>query len=114
MRIRHLTPRDNVDAEGILIDPLLVRHGLLRAGAVADLAGPVDPLTHLNLDFPEHGLDDCLVVERLAVGAPVLLDGDRFRTAQAHPAAYTSRGRVDVGARRAAWQAAHRAARGGE
>jgi hypothetical protein len=72
MRIRHLTAAENVDTEGYLRDPALVRHGLVVGGQVAALAGPVEPLTHLNLDFPEHGLDDCLVAEQLAVRAAAL------------------------------------------
>lgn len=93
MRIRHLTAIDNVDAEGFLLDPTLVRHAIVVAGRVADLAAPVDPLTHLNRDFPEHGLDDCLVAEGLAVGAPVLWEGDQLRRACARPTAYAPLGR---------------------
>jgi hypothetical protein len=29
MRIRHLVAADNVDAQGYVIDPLLVRHGIV-------------------------------------------------------------------------------------
>jgi hypothetical protein len=104
MRIRHLTSADNLDPEGFLIDPLLVRHGLVVAGRVAELAGPIDPLTHLNLDFAEHRLAECLVAERLEVGAPVAFDGDRFLVASPRRDAYARLGGVDVGARRAAWQ----------
>lgn len=93
MRIRHITARANVDADGFLRDPRLVRHGIVVAGRVADLAAPVDPLTHLNRDFPEHGLDDCLVADELAVGARVLWEGDRMRLACAHPTAYAPMGR---------------------
>jgi hypothetical protein len=93
MRIRHLAAIDNVDAEGFLRDPTQVRHGIVVAGRIADLAAPVDPLTHLNRDFPEHGLDDCLVAEALAIGAALLWDGDQMRFACAHPAAYAPLGR---------------------
>lgn len=105
MRIRHLTAASNVDAEGFLIDALLVRHGIVVAGRVAELAGPVDPLTHLNLDLPEHRLDDCLVAAELAAGAPLLWEGDGFRLAVARPAAYCHRGAVSQDARRLLWQA---------
>ncbi len=64
MRIRHLVSADNVDGDGFVIEPLLVRHGLVVAGRVAELAGAIDPQTHLNLDFPDHGLDDCLIAEQ--------------------------------------------------
>lgn len=109
MRIRHLVSADNLDAEGFVVDPLLVRHGLVVGGAIADLAGAIEPLTHLNLDFADHRLDECLVAERLAIAMPLLWDGDRFRVAGVRPAAYARLGPVDVDARRAAWQRAVRA-----
>jgi hypothetical protein len=106
MRIRHLISADNVDVDGFVINALLARHGLVVAGRVAQLAGPIDPRTHLNQDFPEHGLDDCLVAERLQVGAPLLWAGERLSMARARPSAYTALGPVDQGGQRAAW---HRA-----
>jgi hypothetical protein len=106
MRIRHLVSADNVDAGGLVLDPLLARHGLVIGGRVAELAGPIEPLTHLNLDFPDHRLDECLVAERLEAGAALLWNGDRFRAARVHPAAYARLGPVDVGRRRAMWQRA--------
>jgi hypothetical protein len=106
VRIRHLVAADNVDAQGFVIDPLLVRHGIVLAGQIADLAGPIDPRTHLNHDFHEHQLGECLVAERLERGAALLWNGERFRAAQLRPGAYAPLGPVDVGGRRAAWQQA--------
>jgi hypothetical protein len=103
MRIRHLVALDNID-DGFVIDPLLARHGLVVGGRVAGLAGPIDPPTHLNLDFPAHRLDMCVVVERLAEGAPVLWDGDQFRTACVRASAYCRLGPIDLDGRRASWQ----------
>ncbi len=104
MRIRHIVAIDNVDAQGYIIDPLLVRHGIVLAAQIGDLAGPIDPQTHLNRDFLEHRLDECVVAERLERGAALLRDGDRFRVAQVRPGAFTSLGSVDVDRRRADWQ----------
>src|SRR5262249_17308939 len=81
MRIRHLVAADNVDAQGYVIDPLLVRHGIVLAGQIADMAGPIDPQTHLNRDFSEHRLEECRVAERLERGAAMLREGDRFHVA---------------------------------
>jgi hypothetical protein len=106
MRIRHLVAADNVDAQGYVIDPLLVRHGIVLGGQIGDLAGPIDPQTHLNRDFLEHRLEECLVAEQLERGAALLRDGDRFRIAMVHTATYTSLGPVDVDRRRAEWQRA--------
>ena len=105
MRIRHLVERENVDARGFVRDATAIRHGLIIGRRVSALAGPIDPATHLNRDFHEHLVDDCVVVERFVVGAPVVLDGDRFAIAQVATVAFAHRGPVDVDARRARWLA---------
>lgn len=104
MRIRHVAAAANIDATDFVIDPAQVRHAVIVAGRIADLSGPIEPETHLNLDFTLHRLDECLVVERLERGALVLWDGQQFRRAAIHPTAYARRGPVNVDARRAAWQ----------
>ncbi|MFN8634046.1 MAG: hypothetical protein U0893_09340 [Chloroflexota bacterium] len=105
MKVRHLTAIQNVAADGSLIDPLAVRHGLIVAGRIEALAGPVDPETHLNADFDEHGLEQCVVVERLEVGAPACFEEDGFRMAWAADAAYEPLGRVNISERLRAWRA---------
>lgn len=107
MRIRHLVTRANVDfAVGTVIDPLQIRHGVIVGAKVAALAGPVDPRTHLNLDFPDHRATDCLIVEGFELGAAVAAGPERFLFAAVDSADYAHRGRVDVGAQRQAWLAA--------
>jgi hypothetical protein len=113
MRVRHLTAADNVREDGSLIDPLAVRHGIIVAGRVSALAGPVDPLTHLNADFDEHGLEQCAVVEQLAVGAAAIFGEDGLRLAWAADVDYQPLGRVDVQARLQAWRAARAGAAAG-
>lgn len=104
MRIRHLVAADNVDAEGFVIDPTQVRHGIVVAGTIAELAGQIEPATHLNLDFALHRLDECLVAERLERGAALLWSDQQFRHADVRRAAFSHCGPVNVDARRAAWQ----------
>jgi hypothetical protein len=104
MRIRHITSVDNLDAEGWLVDPLRAIHGIVVGGQIADMSGPIDPLTHLNLDFPGHRLGACLVAERLERGAALCWDGDGFALAEARALAYKRLGKVDESARRAAMQ----------
>ena len=113
MLVRHLTAAANVDAAGWLIDPGAVRHGVVVAGRVAELAGPVERLTHLNSDFEAHDLDRCLVAERLEVGAAVLRGRDGLVFASAPESAYQSLGWVDLTERSIAWRAAIAARRGG-
>jgi hypothetical protein len=103
MRIRHLIAQADVDSEGRILAPERARHGVVVGGRITALAGAVDPLTHLNLDFPDHHLDVCLVAEKLEVGASLLSIKDGWRLAYPHRGAFTHRGAVDVGARRMAW-----------
>jgi hypothetical protein len=112
MKVRHLTAADNVGPDGSLIDPLAVRHGLIVGGRVEALAGLVDPLTHVNSDFTEHGLEQCAVVERLEVGAPACFEEAGLRMAWASDDAYQPLGRVNLPERLQAWRAARGGARG--
>ncbi len=105
MKVRHLTAADNVAEDGSLVDPAAVRHGLIVAGRVAALAGPVDAETHLNADFDEHGLEQCAVVEVLEVGARACFTEDGLRMAWAADDVYQPLGRVDVNERLRAWRA---------
>lgn len=130
MTVRHVVDRANVGSDGYVLDPRRVRHGALRAGRVHALAGEIDPSTHLNLDFADHRLEACVVVERLEPGAAVISAPPEFGAAQGSappgvdaqaaglarvgPGAYDRLGPVDVGARRAAWLAAIRARREGK
>ncbi len=114
MGIRHVVEAANVDADGFVIDPSAARHCVLLRGAVADLSGPVDPLTHLNSDFRHHALDGCVIAERLELGARVVTDGDGGLTlAFARPSGMARRGAVDIDARRIAWLDALRQRREG-
>jgi hypothetical protein len=117
MRIRHVIAADDIDpATGLVVAPERARHAVVVGGRLHDLSGPVDPTTHLNLDEPGHLLRACVVAERLAVGAPVVRDGDHPRLAPVDGRRYQYLGPVDHGARRLAWLAAvgaARAARGG-
>src|SRR5690242_19204240 len=106
MKVRHLTAAGNVAEDGSLIDPSAVKHGLIVAGRVAALAGPVDAETHLNADFDEHGLEQCAVVEALEVGARACFTEDGLQLAWAADDAYRPLGRVDVNERLRAWRAA--------
>lgn len=103
MKVRHLVAAEDVDANGFVVDASRVRHGTLRAGAVYALAGPIDPMTHLNLDFPDHACDRCVIVERLEPGARVVTRREQLVMAQVPRAAFAARGWVNVGERRAAW-----------
>jgi hypothetical protein len=112
MPVRHVIALSDLDpATGLVVAPERARHAVITAGRLASLSGPVDVLTHLNLDAPEHLMHLCVVAETLEVGAAVLRDGDGLRLAPVAPACFQRRGRVDIGSRRAAWVAAVATAR---
>ncbi len=101
--IRHITGADNVENGGVL-DPSQVRHGVITGMKISDVAGLIDPFTHLNLDHADHLMYKVVVAERLEEGAAVLMDEGRFMTALVHPAAYHHYGAVDMVARRVQWK----------
>lgn len=104
MPVHHITSLDNVDESGYLRDNSLVRHGSVEGGVIADLAGPVDPLTHNNLDFPNHETGVCAVAEKMQKGSPVARDEEGlFARARPRPGSKERLGRVNLGARRVAW-----------
>lgn len=106
MRIRHLVAAGALTPDDEIGDPSDIRHGVIVGGRVAALAGPVDPATHLNRDFPAHRCCFCVAVEELTVGAPVLRTENGFLLAAVPPTAFAHHGRVDLARRRAAWRAA--------
>lgn len=111
MLIRHIVEEANVDEEGFVKDPQKARHGLVKALRILDLGGEIDPLTHLNLDFPEHRMTTCIVAERLEKGARVMdADGGLLIT-RVRPEAHDHRGKFDIDLRRLQWLEVHRSRR---
>ncbi len=80
---------------GWVIDPQKIKHADVTALRVSNVAGWIDPLTHLNLDFPKHLIKEVNVAENLEIGGKVLLDGERFMTARVNPSSYRHLGIVD-------------------
>jgi len=111
MLIRHLIAAADVDPAGRVTRPEHARHGVVRAGRVAALGGRVDPLTHLNLDFPAHRLDVCVVVHELKPDAPVSQQDGTFQLAIVGRHAFRHLGPVEVGDRRRRWLEALRRGR---
>ncbi|MHB1733369.1 MAG: hypothetical protein ACYCU8_07925 [Ferrimicrobium acidiphilum] len=104
MSVRHFVTADNADDAGNIEDATKTCHGSIRAGLVEDVGGLIDPLTHLNLDFPDHQLGECVVVQSFERGSAVLRDEQGlFVTAWPRPEAFSHLGRVDVDGRRLEW-----------
>jgi hypothetical protein len=93
--IRHFTSLDNV-RESLVLDPTKCKHGTLNTRRISALSGWIDPLTHLNLDFPEHLTRAVNVVEKLEPGSGVVLSRGHFVWAQIPESALRHLGDVDV------------------
>jgi hypothetical protein len=76
MFVRHCVEESNVDENLIVKDPTKIRHGIVLAGRLQSMSGLIDPASHLNLDYPDHKITNCVIVEKFENGAKVRL-GDR-------------------------------------
>jgi hypothetical protein len=76
MFVRHCVEESNVDENLIIKDPTKIRHGIVLAGRLQSMSGLIDPASHLNLDYPDHKITNCVIVEKFENGAKVRL-GDR-------------------------------------
>lgn len=81
--------------KGEVINPKKVKHADVTALKISNISGWIDPLTHLNLDFPKHLIKEVNVAENLDIGGKVVLDGERFMTALVNPLSYKHFGFVD-------------------
>jgi hypothetical protein len=92
--IRHFTLISN-EKNGAVIDPKKVKHGEVTALKISNLSGWIDPLTHLNLDFPKHLMREVYIAVNLDIGSKVMLKDERFMTALVSPLEYEHFGFVD-------------------
>jgi hypothetical protein len=74
--IRHCVEESNTDENLIIIDPTKIRHVIIVAGRIESMSGLIDPASHLNLDFPDHKVTNCVIVEKFEKGSKVRI-GDR-------------------------------------
>jgi len=95
----HLTSIDNI-VDGSVQDPTLVKHGITHGKRISNLFWWIDPVTHLNLDFPTHLMTVVFMALSLEKVAKMLTDGSRFFDASVDSGAYQHFGRVDLVGRR--------------
>ena len=95
MKIRHCVEESNVDENMKVIDPRQVRHAVVLAGKIDSMSGLIDPASHLNLDFPDHKVTECVVAEKFELGAKVHLDASGLIFATLDRSAYSHLGQVD-------------------
>ena len=103
MIVRHVVEAVNVDDNGFVIDAFKIKHGVIKAGKLWDLAGFIDFRTHLNLDFADHRVTECIIASRLCKHAQIKLQQEGFVFAQVKNESYKHYGFVDIDARRIEW-----------
>ena len=76
MLIRHCVEESNIDENLVIKDPTNIRHAVIVGGRIKSISGLIDPASHLNLDYPDHKVTACVIVEKLEMGAKAIF-GDR-------------------------------------
>lgn len=95
MRIRHCVEESNVDENMKVIDPKQARHVTLVAGKIESMSGLIDQTSHLNLDYPDHKVTECVIAEKFEVGSRVYMDASGLLFATVDRSAYAHHGPVD-------------------
>lgn len=85
----------NVDENMMVIDPTKIKHVTIKAGTIESVSGFIDPMTHLNLDYPDHKVTDCTVAEKLEVGAKIKFGDRGLAFAKVSRSSYDHFGKVD-------------------
>ena len=93
--IRHCVEESNIDQNLSIIDPTKIRHAVIRGGRIESLSGLVDPASHLNLDYPDHKVTVCAIIEKFEIGAKVRIADNGIVFAKVESAAYDHYGNVD-------------------
>jgi hypothetical protein len=76
MLIRHCVEQSNTDENLVIKDPRKITHAVIVGGRIESMSGLIDPASHLNLDYPDHKVTSCVVVEGFEVGAKAMF-GER-------------------------------------
>ena len=96
MKIRHCVEKPNVEATSLfIVDPLQIRHAVIKSGKISSLSGLIDPKSHLNLDYPPHLVKDCIIAEKFEVGSAVEISDGGFVFAKIRPGSYQHLGKYD-------------------
>lgn len=95
MFVYHCVEASNVNAESEVIDSLKIRHIAVKAGTIEQMSGYIDQLTHLNIDFPDHKADRCIITEKFEKGAKIRFCEQGFAFAYVPKTAFNHLGFVD-------------------
>ncbi|WP_458745039.1 hypothetical protein [Candidatus Nitrosocosmicus sp. T] len=95
MQIRHCTEKSNIDDSMLIIDPLQIRHVIVKFGKLSSISGLIDPKSHLNLDYPYHLVRQCVVAQKFEVGSKVEISDGGLVFAELNPSNYKHYGKYD-------------------
>lgn len=95
LQIRHCTEKSNVDESLVVIDPLKIKHAVLKGGKLSLVSGFIDPKSHLNLDYPYHLVKKCVIAEKFEVGSKVEISDAGLIFAELNPSNYKHYGKYD-------------------
>ena len=95
MQIRHCTEKSNVDDSMFIIDPLQIRHVIVKFGKLSSISGLINPKSHLNLDYPYHLVRQCVVAQKFEVGSKVEISDGGLVFAELNPGNYKHYGKYD-------------------
>lgn len=79
----------------LIIDPLQIRHVIVKFGKLSSISGLIDPKSHLNLDYPYHLVRQCVVSQKFEVGSKVEISDGGLVFAELNPSNYKHYGKHD-------------------
>ena len=77
------------------MDPLKIRHVVIKSGKIMSLSGLIDPVSHLNLDYPLHLVKNCIISEKFKIDSKIEISNGGFIFAQVNPNSYQHYGKYD-------------------
>jgi hypothetical protein len=95
LQIRHCTEKSNIDDSMLIIDPLQIRHVIVKFGKLSSISGLIEPKSHLNLDYPYHLVRQCVVAQKFEVGSKVEISDGGLVFAELDPSNYKHYGKYD-------------------
>ena len=95
MVIRHCVEESNIDENFVVIDPTQIRHVTVKGSCIESMSGPIDPKSHLNLDYPDHKIKYCIITEKFVIGSKIMVDDKGMIFAQVNPNSFSHLGYVD-------------------
>jgi len=95
LEIRHCVEKSNVGESLLVIDSSKIIHVVVKSGKISSLSGLIDPISHLNLDYPLHLVKNCIISEKFELGSKIEISNGGFIFAQVSPNSYQHYGKYD-------------------